>query len=300
MPSAVHLEEFRCSGAAHGGCQARCLVFWKEAWLARADDAEGAQARDVRPSFDGRSSQAGCTEEDVIAGTRRRDAGDTPDDPAYVCQSTQIPHATVQLSKWDWSQYVEDYTSGNVRLSQMLGSFLFFLCEQVVAAGLGLRTAVYQAYDAVQKVRGGTPYPVRIGMVPPGTPTPVAKLDLQVGELVRVRSHQDILQTLNEDLFNRGMAFDAEMVPFCGGTYRVLDRIDTIINEKTGKMQRMKNACIILDGVVCQACYAKYRKFCPRRTYPYWREIWLERIGPEGGSGRPAADKQRADSAALG
>jgi hypothetical protein len=33
MPSAVHLDEFRCDGAAHGGCQAKCLVFWKDAWL---------------------------------------------------------------------------------------------------------------------------------------------------------------------------------------------------------------------------------------------------------------------------
>ena len=29
---AVHLET-RCDGEAHGGCQATCLIFWKEAWL---------------------------------------------------------------------------------------------------------------------------------------------------------------------------------------------------------------------------------------------------------------------------
>src|ERR1700752_2160844 len=29
---AVHLET-RCDGQAHGGCQASCLLFWKEAWL---------------------------------------------------------------------------------------------------------------------------------------------------------------------------------------------------------------------------------------------------------------------------
>src|SRR5215475_2179950 len=29
---AVHLET-RCNGEAHGGCQAACLIFWKEAWL---------------------------------------------------------------------------------------------------------------------------------------------------------------------------------------------------------------------------------------------------------------------------
>src|SRR3954470_14196478 len=33
MERAVHLEDIRCDGAGHGGCQAGCLIFWKEAWL---------------------------------------------------------------------------------------------------------------------------------------------------------------------------------------------------------------------------------------------------------------------------
>src|SRR5258706_9654215 len=34
MSNAVHLET-RCDGEAYGGCQAGCLIFWKEAWLKR-------------------------------------------------------------------------------------------------------------------------------------------------------------------------------------------------------------------------------------------------------------------------
>jgi hypothetical protein len=115
--------------------------------------------------------------------------------------------------------------------------------------------------------------------VPRGVRTPSRKLDLQPGELVRVRSHQEILETLDENLNNRGMCWDPEMVPYCGGTYRVLRRVNTIIDEKTGRVQRMKNECIQLEDVVCRACYAKYRRFCPRSIFPYWREIWLERVG---------------------
>src|SRR5688572_19632351 len=37
MEHAVHLEGTRCDGQAHGGCQAACLLYWKEAWLKRAD-----------------------------------------------------------------------------------------------------------------------------------------------------------------------------------------------------------------------------------------------------------------------
>src|SRR5438552_13185233 len=32
MTNAVHLEH-RCDGQAYGGCQAGCLIYWKEAWL---------------------------------------------------------------------------------------------------------------------------------------------------------------------------------------------------------------------------------------------------------------------------
>jgi hypothetical protein len=86
------------------------------------------------------------------------------------------------------------------------------------------------------------------------------------------------------------MAWDAELVPYCGGSYRVLRRVTRIIDEKTGKMQEMKTPCIILDSVVCEARYAKCRLFCPRGIYTYWREIWLERIR----SGGTAAAVQSA------
>jgi hypothetical protein len=280
MPNAVHLEAFRCNGAAHGGCQAKCLLFWKEAWLERADGPNGGAESPDPAADNGSGQQPICTESDVVAGTRRRDAQDTPADPTYVCQSTQIVEATQPLSHWDLRQYVEDYTSGNVRLSQLLGSFLFFLCEQLASAGIGLGTPVRWTYDLIQKVRGRTPYPVRVGRIPAGRPTPSAKLNLKAGELVRVRDYAEILETIDENLYNRGMSFDAEMVPFCGRTYRVLDRVSHIINEKTGKMMHLRKDCIMLEGVVCTACYAKYRKFCPRSIYPYWREIWLDRVGP--------------------
>src|SRR5262245_56805457 len=32
LADAVHLK-LRCDGKAYGGCQAACLLFWKEAWL---------------------------------------------------------------------------------------------------------------------------------------------------------------------------------------------------------------------------------------------------------------------------
>lgn len=262
MPNAVHLDDLRCDGAAHGGCQHNCLIFWKEQWL--------------KPSTAKTPANTGCTDQQVFAAAWRGDAND----PVYVCQNTQVHAATQPLHWWDLRQYLEDYASGNVRISQIIASLSFFIWHTLAGAGLGIGSAVRWSYDAVQKLRGGVPYPWRRGQVPKGAKTPSHKLDLQPGELVRVKSYPEILATLDENGNNRGMWFDAEMVPFCGKTFRVRARVNRIINEQTGKMMHLKNECIMLQDVVCHACYAKFRKFCPRAIYAYWREIWLERVEP--------------------
>ena len=33
LDDTVFLEDVRCDGEAHGGCDKACLIFWKEAWL---------------------------------------------------------------------------------------------------------------------------------------------------------------------------------------------------------------------------------------------------------------------------
>src|SRR5437879_2607594 len=98
---AVHLET-RCDGQGHGGCQAECLIFWKDAWLKRVD---GAGERSQNPLI----GISGTTEASVWAHAQTTDNNG----PArYVCQATQLPYATTSLTWWDLRQYVEDYRSG--------------------------------------------------------------------------------------------------------------------------------------------------------------------------------------------
>src|SRR6476469_1762493 len=33
LSSSVHLDDLRCDGCAHGGCEAECTLFWKDVWL---------------------------------------------------------------------------------------------------------------------------------------------------------------------------------------------------------------------------------------------------------------------------
>jgi hypothetical protein len=136
-------------------------------------------------------------------------------------------------------------------------------------------------YNRFYPLWQGYPFPREHGTIPDSEPTPAATLDLQPGELVRIKPYQEILDTLNTRDRNRGLYFDAEEVPYCGGEYRVLKRVTRIIHEKTGRMLEMKTPSLILDSVICESRYSECRLFCPRSIYSYWREIWLDRVEPE-------------------
>jgi hypothetical protein len=134
-------------------------------------------------------------------------------------------------------------------------------------------------YDKARWIWRGSRWPRTPGLIPAGAPTPSSNLNLQPGDIVRVKTHDEILQTVTSENLNRGMHWDAELVPYCGGTYKVLKRVNRLVDEKTGKMLNMKTPCIVLDSVVCQARYSASRMLCPKAMYPYWREVWLERAG---------------------
>jgi hypothetical protein len=265
--NAVHLET-RCDGSAHGGCQASCLLFWKDAWLKPVTGGRDTTSSEISQT----------TEETIWAKTQ------TPDpvtgEPVYVCQATRLPYASTSLEWWEFSQYFEDYTSGNVGLSRIISGAAYFLFQGLLRSPRGAGF-LQRLYDKVYPLWRGHPFPRKRGTIPQGEPTPVRALDVQPGELVRIKPYQEILQTLDTRNRNRGLFFDAEEVPYCGGEFRVLKRVSRIIHERTGKMLEMKTPSLILDSVICESRYSECRLFCPRAIYSYWREIWVERVEPK-------------------
>ena len=279
VESAVHLET-RCDGSAHGDCQAGCLLFWKDAWLkpisGNSSDGSDSTAGLASKRAGASSAVSACTEATVWSRTHTID----PEDglPKYDCQAIQLPYATTPLEWWEFRQYAEDYFSGNVSLWQLICGAVFFFCDWLGWLGIGVGRPLRWLQDKFYPLWRGTPYPRRRGVIPEGQPTPAKTLDLQPGELVRIKPFKEILNTLDTRNRNRGLLFDAEEVPFCGGTYRVQKRVTKIINERTGKMREMKSPCIVLEDVFCLARYSECRLFCPRSIYSYWKEIWLERV----------------------
>ena len=294
LSGTVHLQT-RCDGGAHGGCQAGCLLYWKEAWL-KPVGGNSANSDDplVRDNSD-RSTGAGYQEADLWNHTQVSDSNGKG--PKYICQMTEVPNATTPLNWWDVRQYIEDYRSGNVSLGRLFKSLIYSMYYNLSQAGIGVGTPMRWLYNRLRFLWGGSKWPRTDGLIPEGTPTPTISLNLQAGELVRVKRHEEILKTVTTGNINRGMHWDAELVPYCGGTYRVAKRVSKIIHEQTGKMQEFKTPCVILDSVVCQARYSANRMMCPKSMYPYWREIWLERVEPAKEMPVPRAE---AAGAAMG
>ncbi len=255
----VHLEALRCDGESHGGCQALCLLFWKEAWLRRVSSLSDAPFAETPTPASNSLPAESCTNEAVVAATRVHDSSGTTSPERFSCQATEILRATSPLAWWDVRQYARDLRSGNVRFRDLFRG---------VALGV---------FNTIERRRGGTTRPYIKGTL---TRTPAATLGLRPGEIVRVKPLVEIRKTLDSRRRNRGLKFDMEMVRYCGRTFRVLARVEQIIDDRTGRMISLPNDCIILEGATCvgDMSVTPNRLFCPRSIYPFWREIWLERV----------------------
>lgn len=288
MENTVHLAELRCDGSAHGGCQAGCLLFWKQEWLKPIEEHSRPPAssplEDPRPRAVPTST--GCTRSALERASRRGRADDGEE--LFSCQATELRAATSTLRWFDPRQYTEDVRSRNVRFGRLVRGLLVMVLNKFQAAN-------NRYVPRIALIHGARKFPFVAGSLT--GPTPKEVLDLRPGELVRIRSKAEIEKTLDSNNKNRGLSFDGEMSQYCGRSARVLKRVDRIIDERTGKMIHLSNECIILEGVVCTG---DYMQFCPRRIYSYWREIWLERASeasaatPAGHAGESARIAQRS------
>lgn len=255
MTNAVHLNELRCDGSSHAGCEAACLIYWKTAWLRPVTG---------RPPLPTTAPPAPVAIMLTLTDVSRRVEGDGT--TAYRCQATEILRAAPHvLPARDLSQYIDDVRSGNVGAAWSMRTLLIGLFNRY-------QDLSRRRLPVWLQIRRGLPWGFLRGAA---DKTPTARTDLQPGELVRIKSKQEIEKTLNADLLNRGLGFHVEMARFCGRTARVARRVTQILDEKTGRMIYMKNPCIVLEGIVCEGFYTAN---CPRAIPAYWREIWLERV----------------------
>lgn len=271
--NAVHLTGVRCDGQAHANCDAGCFIFWNEAWLKKAEPeflkepqlgGIGTSPGDASPG-----ERSALTE--ILQRATLRGSDPASGEAIYACQATDLREFSEDLPWWDLRQYIRDVRSGNVRRG-IGDSKSERVLETLLACMEVFRAILIETFNKFQASRKGVQYPHIEGSL---VTTPTEELGLRPGEVVQVKSKEEIFTSLDQRNRNRGLLFDSEMLRYCGGTYRVLKRVNQIVDEKTGKLLRMKSPCIILEG---SACVSEYHRLCPRAIYHYWREAWLRRV----------------------
>lgn len=224
-----HLEGPRCSGAAHGGCQAQCLLYWHESWLESAFNSPSAQTSSRSPI-----NLLHCFD----SSTNR-----------YTCQLTEAGRLGTRLSEPTLREHVNSYLTGRLRWSDVRALAAFCYSRLLFAL---LRRVNWPSRE----------------------PEKIVNRELRVGDVVKVRSRASVLRSLNKEGFHKGLSFRPDMLRFCGRTFRIMARVDRIIDEYTGELREIKNTCYILDGVMCEGEW----KLCTRMELYYWRRQWLEKV----------------------
>ncbi len=231
----VVLAGLRCCGDSHGGCQLGCMLFWKEAWLKQvAGPREGSEAPVETP----------------VAGlpvTRGQDPS------IYFCQGTELGRATTRgQSKWDPREYLVLLRAGTFRVPELVRMLH-------VAGSRKVELAIRSRFQS---------------QAPPAQEEAGEVLGLQPGEWVEIKGMPEILRTLDARHCRKGLAFSNDMFGFCGRRFQVQHRIETLLDEKTGKLRQVQHT-VTLVGTDCQ----KYMG-CARQMPLLWRELWLRRISP--------------------
>jgi hypothetical protein len=212
------------------------MLFWKEAWLQRVDDPH---------------VEASAPPADALDRLRAR-LKSSVSEGKFFCQSSELLQATVPLSRTAKARKaLREVMVGNRGAGEM--------------ASVMTRVAWRKFCKRF------------VGTFPSGRVrrTPVEKLGLVPGEMVEIKSFDEILSTLDHNGRNRGLQCSFAMRQFCGKRYRVKQRLDRMIIETSGQMRQIENT-VLLEGVDCQ-CYYAFGG-CPRAEPLYWREIWLRRV----------------------
>ena len=200
--------------------------------------------------IDGPISQNGCyapkvTQTDLISLAMRHGE--------FFCQSSEIVQASKPLPWWQVKQYLWDVKYNQISYGDFLHS-LFIAVYNKIAHHVHLRSWGMIAGNGE-------------------TAAPAQPLHLKRGEFVRVKTLAEIKSTLDPEGKNRSLLFAPAMKDFCGQVLRVRDRVENIVLEGTSRQRTLKDT-VLLEGSTCDGlCH----RMCPRQSFLFWRECWLER-----------------------
>ncbi len=235
MRNVVILDGVTCNGEYNMGCTRMCHFIWKVQWLKRVHPQLKTE-RTTTQSIDANTNLAKLSQNNVSA-----------------CQATSLLRASYPPSRSIIKQYLWSMEPGAFTPIEIIRGLL----TELLTRGRRLLQRNDKTNIVGENIR-----------------TPTASLALQPGELVEVRSIEEIRQTLDKKGRNRGLIFSPEMQQYCGKRFKVLKRVDKATNEATGVIRNVTNT-VILEGSVCDGkAHGRCQRMCPC----LWREIWLRRV----------------------
>ena len=237
----------------------RLPVFWKEAWLERAERRRATATGTARRRRARRHSSPRRSSRDD-ASRRGRD-GDPLSLPGH-----------------------RDPAAPRRRCASGRSTSTSATCG--TGAGKVLRGLLIEAFNLWQAFSRAATFPKACGSPTAGRypfvrgharegETPSAKLDLRPGELVRIKSKEEIVATLDDTNHNRGLSFDGEMAHYCGRTARVRGARQP---HHRGADRRDDRDQVGLHHPRGRRLHRRLLPLLHARIYSYWREIWLERV----------------------
>lgn len=171
----------------------------------------------------------------------------------FNCQSTSLLKATTPIHAWDFRHYFWEIKSTEYK---------------------GVITLLQRLVELFKRKVTYFLTPGKFHILGEKRRTPVKTLDLKPGEIVEVRSKEEIMKTLDLRGRNRGLEFMPEMLKYCGKRFKVFRKVDRMIFDATGRMRLIPNT-VILKGVNCDG---SAHGGCQRTCFCLWREIWLKRV----------------------
>jgi len=113
---------------------------------------------------------------------------------------------------------------------------------------------------------------------------------LRPGDLVEVKSPEEIVQTLDGDGTLNRLPFMPEMVDFCGKRFQVSKRVvkTCYYGESSGMRTFPAEDVVLLEGLRCSGTA---HDGCQKACNIFWREAWLRKVdGPASIQSIPESD----------
>ena len=100
-------------------------------------------------------------------------------------------------------------------------------------------------------------------------------IPFEMGDVVLVRSRQEIDATLDPFKELKGCAFLSDMYQYCDTQQRVLKSMQYFLDERDYKRKKVRGV-ILLEDVICNGTPAFGA--CDRCCFLFWREEWLKKL----------------------